>query len=136
MEITKQVALYLDEMGLGRFDESGMTGNIFINSIPDTPAVAIAIFSTGGPGADPRNIYTRAAVQVLIRTVKNDPRAGEVTAQKTIDVLNGFSSDFLVDGVGNYIIDVQAVQAGPSQVGKDQVGRFEYSQNFIIEYLK
>lgn len=135
MELSKQMALFLDAKGFGTFDESGLTGNIFINTIPAQPDEALAIFTTGGPGSDPRNEYGRANIQLLIRTIPNDPRAGETKATGIINALNGFNSDYLVAG-GDYIVDVSAIQSAPSNIGRDPNNRFEYSQNFTIEYLK
>jgi hypothetical protein len=134
MELSKQVAMFLQAEGFGTFDESGVSGNIFINTIPDQPNESLAIFTTGGPGSDPRNNYGRSNIQVLIRTIPNDPRAGETKATGIIRSLNGFNSDYLTPD-GNYIVDVTAIQSGPSQIGQDQNGRFEYSQNFLFEYL-
>jgi Bacteriophage minor capsid protein len=133
MELSKQVAEHLDANGFGTFDETGVSGNIFINTIPDQPHEAVAIFTTGGPGSDPKNTYGRSNIQVLIRTIPNDPRGGETKATGIIRSLNGFNSDYLTPG-GNYVVDVTAIQSGPSQIGQDQNGRFEYSQNFTIEY--
>lgn len=134
MELSKQVAMFLDAEGFGTFDESGVSGNIFINVIPDQPNEALAIFTTGGPGMDPENQYGRSNIQILIRTVPQDPRGGETKATGIIRALNGFDSDYLTPG-GNYIINVDAIQSGPSQIGRDPNNRFEYSQNFTFEYL-
>lgn len=134
MQLSKQVAIFLDERGFGVFDETGTSGNIFINTLPDQPANALAVFTTGGAGSDPRNEYGRSNIQILIRTVPKDPRDGEVKATEIIRAFNGFNEGPLVPD-GNYIIDVSAVQSGPNQIGRDQVERFEYSQNFTIEYL-
>lgn len=135
MDLSKQLALFLDANGFGSFNESGIGGNIFINTMPAQPDAALAIYTTGGPGSDPQNKYGRANIQVLIRTVPNDPRAGEAAATNMINALNGFNSDYLTAG-GNYIIDVSAVQSYASNIGQDQNARFEYSQNFTIEFLK
>jgi Bacteriophage minor capsid protein len=135
VEITKQIALFLARSGFGNFDEAGTSGNIFIQTIPDQPDVALAIFSHGGPGNDPMDEYIRINFQIIIRTIPNDPRAGEVLAQQIVDALNGFNSDYLTAG-GNWVFDTSALQSGPNNIGRDQKNRFEYSQNFMIEYKK
>lgn len=135
MEMSKQLALFLQTKGFGTFNESGVGGNIFINTLPDQPDAAVGIFTTGGPGSDRLNRYGKDALQILIRTVPYDPRVGETKARQIIESLNGYNSGFLVNG-GDYIVDVEAVQSGPSGIGKDAKNRFEYSQNFIIEYVK
>lgn len=135
MEISEQIAVFLDQKGFGKFDKSGIAGNIFINAIPENPDESLAIFTTGGPESDPLNQYGYSSIQILIRTIPNDPRAGEPKARQIVDALNGFNSDYMAPG-GNYIIDVSAVQSGPNNIGMDRNNRFEYSQNFIIEYQK
>lgn len=134
MELSEQVAEFLDANGYGIFDKTGVSGNIFINVIPDQPNEAVAIFTTGGPGSDPRNEYGRSNIQILIRTIPQDPRDGETKATGIIRALNGFNSDYLTPG-GNFIVNVTAIQSGPSQIGRDPNNRFEYSQNFTFEYL-
>jgi hypothetical protein len=135
VEITKQIAKFLSRSGVGNFDENGTTGNVYIGTIPEKPDAAVAIFPTGGPGNDPLDEYTRVNFQVIIRTIPHDPRTGETLAQQVIDALNGFNSDYLTDG-GNWVFDTTALQSGPNNIGRDPNNRFEYSQNFTIEYLK
>jgi hypothetical protein len=132
--MTKQLAQFIARSGLGTFDETGTSGDIFIGTIPDQPDVAIAIFPTGGSAAD-LSEYNVGSYQLMIRTVPNDPRGGETTAQSIVDSLNGFNSDYFVDG-GNWIVGVEAKQTIPNNIGQDEKSRFEYSQNFIIEYQK
>lgn len=135
MLLTRQIAIYLSNRGIGRFVEGGTGGNIFINAMPAQPNEAIAIFATGGPTIDPRNEYASRAIQVLIRTAANDPRPGETTAQSVIDVLKGFNTGYLAAG-GNYVVDVEASQDGPNNIGQDENGRYEFSQNFIVQIRK
>ena len=135
MLLTKQIAVFLSNHGIGRFEEGGSGGNIFINSMPSAPNEAIAIFATGGPEIDRRNEYAGRAIQVLIRTVPNDPRPGETMSQAVIDLLKGFNGGYLAAG-GNYIVDIAAQQDGPNNIGTDENGRYEFSQNFIVEMVK
>jgi hypothetical protein len=135
MELTKQIAMFLDENGFGTFDESGLTGDIFINAIPNKPNQAMAVFSTGGPSSDPRGEYGRASIQILIRSNPSDPRSTEEKAQQIVDRLHGFNSGAFTIG-GNIVFDTSAQQSGPNNIGPDENGRFEFSQNFIIEYVK
>lgn len=135
MLLTTQVAEFLHDHGVGRFVPNGTGGNIFINAMPSQPNEAIAIYATGGPAIDPSNEYVGRAIQILIRTVQNDPRPGEKMAQAVIDLLKGFNSDYLTAG-GNYIVDIDVQQDGPNNIGMDDNKRYEFSQNFIIEMIK
>lgn len=134
MKISEQIALFLHDKGIATYDPEGMAGNVFLQTSPAAPDVAFSIYTTGGPPADRRGVYGKAAVQILIRTLPNDPREGESQAQAVVNALNGFSSAPLTAG-GNYVIDTEAQQSGPNNMGQDDARRYEYSQNFIIEYL-
>jgi hypothetical protein len=135
MELSEQIAWFLHDNGFGMYDKDGVAGSIFLNTIPDQPDEAIGIFTTGGPGADPNGVYGRSAIQLLIRSIPNDPRAGESKAMAVVNSLHGFNSDFLAGG-GSYIIDTTAQQTGANNIGADENNRVEYSQNFIFEYVK
>lgn len=135
MELSKQIALFLDANGLGSFDETGVAGNIFMNTLPAQPDECLAIFTTGGPQPDPRNEYRMVNIQIVIRTLAQDPRNGETNANTLVDLLNGYNGQVLTPG-GNLIIDTSAIQSGPNNIGQDQNGRFEFSQNFTFEFKK
>lgn len=135
LEMTEQIAIFLNNYGVGTFDPNGMSGNIFIHHLPDAPDESIAIYTTGGPGADPFGEYGRMSFQIMIRSIPNDPRLAEIKAQRIIDLLSGFNSGWMATG-GNFVINTTAIQSGPSGIGPDQKHRFEFSQNFIIEYVK
>lgn len=133
MDFTKQVAKFLQTKGLLIFDETGLTGNTFIQTSPDKPDESISIYSTGGPPGDRKKVYRRGTIQIVIRTKPNDPRIGESKAEAIISALNGFNSDYLETG-GNFVIDTEAMQAAPNNIGQDETDRFEFSQNFLFEY--
>lgn len=133
MNLTTQIARFLDANNMGVFDETGVTGNIFSQTSPASPNESISIYTNGGPPGDRTGQYKKVAVQILIRTIPGDPRNGEALADNIIDLLNGYSSKELIAG-GNYIVDTEAVQSGPNNIGQDESGRYEYSQNFILEY--
>lgn len=135
MMITKEIAVFLSEIGIGTFDETGLTGDIFINALPDQPDESISIYSTGGMASDQKREYDRVSIQVLIRSIPNNAKAAEEKAQAVIDVMAGFNSDYFADG-GHYIFDTSALQAGPNNIGPDENRRFEFSQNFVVEYQK
>jgi hypothetical protein len=135
MEMTEQIAEFLEQNGFGTFDKDGISGNIFINSLPDKPNEAMAVYSTGGPTSDPFGTYGRASIQLIIRSIPNDPRVTEVKTRQIIESLHGFNSNFLAFG-GHRIYDISAQQSEPNNIGPDQKNRFEFSQNFIIEYVK
>lgn len=133
MNFSTQVARFLQANGFGIYKESGVGGNIFSQTSPAAPDESISIYTQGGPPRDRTGTYNIVAVQILIRTKPKDPRDGETLANRIVEALNGYSSKQLIAG-GNYIIDTEAVQSYANNIGQDENGRFEYSQNFLIEY--
>ncbi len=66
-----EVAQYLSSNTVGVFGNT-ITSNIFLQQLPDSPALAISLHATGGPneptGIDP---LTRINLQVQVRRMKN-----------------------------------------------------------------
>lgn len=131
MELTEQVGRFLEEQGFGSYDTNT---NIFNNRFPDKPDKAIAIYPGAMGAADPKNEYGLASIQILIRTEPYKTTEGENRAARIIRLLNGFNGDYLVPG-GFYIVNITAIQSSPAGIGADTANRYEFSQNFQIEYL-
>lgn len=66
-----EVAQYLAANTVGVFGNT-ITSNIFLQQLPDSPAIAISLHATGGPN-DPLGIdpLTRLNLQVQVRRIKN-----------------------------------------------------------------
>lgn len=131
MELTEQVGRFLEEQGFGNYDTNT---TIFNNRFPDKPDKAIAIYPGSIGIADPKNEYGMAAIQLLIRTEPYKSTEGEKRTRDIIRLLNGFNSDYLVPG-GFFIVNITAIQSSPASIGADTANRYEFSQNFQIEYV-
>lgn len=131
--ILQEIAKYLAAQGHGAFDETGVTGNIFINALPPSPDECICLYSNSGLPADVRNEYRTPAIQVYVRSVAGDGRNAITLLQNIINSLNGFNSDTFDTG-GLYIIDCYAQQSAPTHIGQDSNNRYEFTANFLIEY--
>lgn len=131
MEFTEQMARFLGDNGIGIFDPDGTTGNIFTNRVPSTPDHVICVIPQGGPENDPHFNYSYRSIQIWVRS-GIDYQEAERKAGDIIQLLRGFNSQPLTTG-GNVVFDVIAEQDGPNNVGQDDDGRFEFSQNFRIE---
>ncbi|PKM78537.1 MAG: hypothetical protein CVU90_02020 [Firmicutes bacterium HGW-Firmicutes-15] len=132
MTLIEQIAYYLHENNIGIFDPTGVTGNIFLATVPDKPDQCIAIFPAGGTQSNGKLAYDNPNIQIWIRG-SNNPITGMVKAQDIYDLLHGFyQSRFYPDG--NYILDCLGQQSAPISIGKDSQGRFEFSLNFKIEH--
>ena len=126
-----QLAYYLDDQDVLTFDESGTSGDTFINILPQSPDDAIGIFSQGGPDPSPKFIEDQRDIQFLVRGTQ-DPRPAFNTADEIYDTLQGKTKFTTSDSTE--IIMRDSIQSGPVHIGRDDNGRHKYSLNFRIEY--
>ena len=106
--------------------------DLFIEEIPESPALMTALFSYGGeppefthdgPGDD------RPSLQVRTRAAKNGNAAGHARALAVHTALNGLSNTALSGTRWKF---VRALQSEPIFLGYDEQGRPEWSQNYAI----
>lgn len=131
MNLNEEIALYLEAQGLLTYDPDGVTGDTFIDLMPDSPDEAVAILTGVPREGDVKYGYDQPAVQIIVRG-GSDPRAAKQRAQDIYDELQGFSSGTFVDG-GTWIVSCIAAQSGPVRLGPDENGRHEFSLNFDLE---
>lgn len=129
--IESEFAKYLDNQNILTFDETGTSGDTFINTLPPEPDDAIGIFAEGGPTPSIKFIEDTVDIQFLVRG-GFDPRPAKSTAQDIYDELQGKDKFALPDGTE--VIKVAAVQSAPIHIGRDDNNRHKYSLNFRIEY--
>lgn len=128
-----EVAKYLQTLGVGSFDETGVGGDIFIESLPAAPDEAIALYSTAGLQADGRNPYDYPGLQLIVRGTQN-PMPARQRAQEIYDLLHGFhGKSFITDGT--WVVNCLGTQSGPVHIGQDANRRHEYSLNFQMHIL-
>lgn len=122
------VAKYLQSKGILTFDPTGITGDTFIETMPDAPRDAVALMSTGGP-EEPniRYPFDTRSFQVLVRGGV-DPRPAKTRAEAIYNALQGLTGVTLDDGT--YVVGIGAIQPGPIRVGQDQNNRHRFSLNF------
>lgn len=124
----EQVAQYLHVAGVGVFDASGVAGTIYVDLLPASPDVCIAILERGGQQASAANPWDYPSIQVIVRGT-TDPRTGRDLSERVFDALHGFHEGPLVDG-GDYVVSLQCNTSGPDPLGPDGNGRLKYSLNF------
>ena len=128
--IVEEIAEYLTSEGLGTFDATGITGDIFIETMPDSPDVAIGLFTTGGLAPDVSTSVSRPRVQLIVRGGR-DPREAAALAAQIYEALHGLRSMEFISG-GTRIMLCSAVQSGAIRLGPDDNGRHEYSINLQL----
>ena len=126
------VARYLDEQGVAEFDETGTTGNTFINLMPATPDRALAISHSGGNPTNSHDGYDEPVLQFRARDGQ-DPRPAYDWCREVYEALVGLHAVTLSDGVNDFrIIRTTAQQSDPASMGADSNDRHEYVANFAF----
>lgn len=115
------------------FDPTGVTGDVFVATMPSTPDVAVMVNPVGGyiqPDLTPERIPTP---QVLVRGPRLDPRPGLLLATTILDALDGLALVTLDPGGADEVrlIGCTAMQSAPVALGMDSNDRPEWSLNFI-----
>jgi hypothetical protein len=124
------LARYLDSEGVLDYDAAGVTGNTFIEVVPQTPNRCVSLSIYGGEVPDSKLGYDSVAMQVRTRGT-NDPRVSRSFNQAIYDKLHGLGQIELPDGT--YVILCVANQSAPQYIGVDSNGRHEHTLNYMIE---
>lgn len=111
------------------FDTSGVTGNVFISTMPSSPDTVVMVSEYGGT-VDDKNPFSDINVQARVRGTK-DPRVSYNIAKEIFDELQGLTNTTLISS-GSRVIKVVA-QNTPIDIGRDDNGRHEWTINFNIE---
>lgn len=111
------------------FDTSGVSGNVFISTMPSSPDTVVMVSEYGGI-ADDKHAYNDINVQCRVRGTR-DPRVSYNIAKEIFDELLGLTNTTLISS-GSRVIKVIA-QNTPIDIGRDDNGRHEWTVNFQIE---
>lgn len=130
-----EIGQYLDAQDVITYDPTGLSGNFFMDTLPNNPDVAVMIRDTPGTETELIDDYIRQGLQFIIRGDK-DPRIARELAYDIYNELHGFEGE-LVDG-GTYIVDMTATDTpfqltSASDGTTDNSGRYKYSINFMLE---
>lgn len=128
--LAADVATYLDQIDLGKYDADGTTGNIYLQAYPPSPDNFIFIRNTGGNPSSPKLPVDIPTVQILVRDI-NQTNA-EVKAQNIYNALHGLGSVSIGD---TWVITCRGIQSAPVYIGVDSNNRHEFSLNFEITIL-
>ena len=111
------------------FDTTGVSGNVFISTMPDKPDTVVMV-SEYGSTSDDRNPFDDISVQVRVRGTR-DPRVSYNIAKEIYDELHGLTNTVLISD-GTRIVKVVA-QNTPIDIGRDDNLRHEWTVNLQIE---
>ena len=130
------LARHLDDLGLGRFDEVGMAGDVFVargGRLPKNPGNLVSITPTGGIPQEAGGTlpWDEPTCQLLVRAACHHELDGLRRAQALYDALHGLHGLTMDEGGEDevYVVRVLALQSGPLAVGADAEGRSLWSIN-------
>lgn len=111
------------------FDTTGITGNVFISTMPNSPDTVVMVSEYGSIGDD-KNPFDDISVQVRVRGTR-DPRVSYNIAKEIYNELHGLTNTVLISD-GTRIVKVVA-QNTPIDIGRDDNLRHEWTVNFQVE---
>ncbi|MFE7782037.1 minor capsid protein [Streptomyces nigrescens] len=123
------LARHLAEHGLATYDPTGITGDLFIESMPPAPDAAVGLWLYDGGPQDTRNAYDSRRLQVRTRGGP-DPRTSRARCEAIYGALNGLAGLELADGT--WLI-LAAARGTPAPMGPDSTGRHEHVVNFDLD---
>lgn len=123
--LTKEIAQYLQANGIGTLDT-----DIFYEYLPPSPNAVVAIFSTGGEIASSVLGYDSPTIQIRVRAA--NPTIAYNKAMSVYNLLVGLTNVTLTNN-GTYIVNCEALQSAPINIGKDEQSRIEYTQNYVFD---
>ncbi len=105
------------------------TDSIFINYLPSSPDTCVTLYTTPGLPPEVKQGYDKPGLQVY-------GRGATYTAIQTIlesiyVLLHGLGSK---DINGIHFVDIAAMQSKPIPLGRDEAGRYIFSQNYRCEF--
>ncbi|CAL9607490.1 hypothetical protein SUDANB95_05519 [Actinosynnema sp. ALI-1.44] len=131
MNVLEQFLMLAEQRGLGVYAPTGTGGTLYLDELPDTPDLAVALARYGGTESDSRLPYDEIAMQWRVRGSHQDRRTAANLAQRIYDELHGMGSRALPGGT--WMVDLIGTQGGPVYIGKDPKHRPEWTVNMRAE---
>lgn len=124
-----EVASYLEDEGVGVFDSS--TGrNIFVGEIPESPVNCVVLLGIAGPTiSDQRQIRSLQFPRFQAYIRNSGYQAGSDKLQAVRNALHALYGEILPNW---RVLACHADQEG-GPIGKDKLGRYDFSINFLAE---
>ncbi|MFD8685372.1 minor capsid protein [Streptomyces sp. NPDC059651] len=125
------IAQHLHDLGIVTFDESGTSGDCFLESMPSRPgtAVVLTVYDVAIE-SDSKLGYDEPRMQVRVRGGPN-PSVSRLLCKQIRDELHGLGPVPLPDGT--LLILSVALQAAPAALGVNTNGEHEHVCNFRQE---
>lgn len=108
--------------------QQGITATTYIGFLPAAPDTAIVLTPTPGFPPNAKHNYDTTGLQVRTRSL--DYTTAEDLIEDIFDKVQSLST-VVISGI--HFVDIQA-QQDPFSLGKDEQDRYQFAQNYIIEY--
>ncbi|WP_446049399.1 minor capsid protein [Streptomyces albidoflavus] len=128
-DLVDGLARYLDGLGLVAYDPTGMSGDLFVETMPPAPDQAVSLTLYDGPAPDARDDAEQRRLQLRVRGGP-DPRVSRARAEALYRALHGLRGIELPDGTH---LVVAAARSTPAPMGTDTNGRHEHVVNFDLD---
>lgn len=131
-ELLDGIARHLAALDLAVYDETGAGGDLFIESMPSRPGLAIVLtLYDDSREPDSKLGYDEPRMQVRVRG-DEDPRTSRSKCAAIRAELHGLGPITLPGGI-ELILSV-CLQSAPASIGVDSTGRHEHVCNFRMEH--
>ncbi len=132
--ITRALALWLDNAGLGDFVEDASGGDVFLEHMPATPDEAVMLLSTGGYPTSALIGHDEPTLQVMVRGAAGDPGTPLRRAEDIYGEIQGLRHVTLDAGGTDHVrlIRAASLQTGPVNIGQDDKGRYRFTFNYEL----
>lgn len=122
------IAKYLDTAGILDFDETGITGNTFIDNLPAEPDTAVGIYTGSAGPPDTKTLLDRPGLQFIVRAASSVTAYALAVSIRT--ALHAQTNLTLTSGL--LVRQMTANQSRPVYIGTDENGRHQYSVNISL----
>lgn len=129
--LAKAVAHYLTELEILDYRESAVGGNTFIDWMPDSPDLAVALMSQPGRPQRSKLPHDLPGLQAIVRAPAQKSEQAHNLATEILEAMNGLAHTTL-DPDGEHetiVVGCTASQSAPVPIGRDDKDRPEYSVN-------
>lgn len=130
--LVEDIAKLLHNKDIGVYDKEGISGNIFINTMPPKPDDCIAIYQRGGLPSDAKLGYDNPTVQVMLRGT--NPFTPSQLGGEIYSLLHGMGGEHIIED-GALVIYCHGLQSEVNYIGRDDNNRHEFSLNFQFEIV-
>lgn len=132
--LEEELALLLQDLGLGEYKPAASDGTIYWPVSPSEPDECTTLALYGGTESSSLDPFDEPRLQVRCRGDANDPRVPKRQADAVYTALHGLGHRELAGGTELQL--AIGIGSGPEYMGRDANGRHEYVTNFRVEVYR